>query len=116
MQALPRRAWQSIREHASKIGLARVRKGLAGGNPSKVYYNTMSWDDVEVISRLSGDPQEQDRLRQVANDLATQTVRGGLSAHWLLSLEDVGYPGVASDSAILDSAIFNVSLQYGAHR
>ncbi len=107
MQALPRRAWQSIHEHASKLGITRERK--SSGRGSQIYNNTMSWDDVDAVSRLSGDPHVQNRLRQIANDLATQTVRGGLSVHWLLPLEAVSYTGASSGSATRDPMVFNVS-------
>jgi DNA invertase Pin-like site-specific DNA recombinase len=95
MQALPRRAWQSIREHAFRLGLRRInyQSGPAGNNH---YHLTMSYDDLEAVTKLVTDPAQQERLREVANQLAQHTVKGELTAHWWLPLYAISYAGNAS--------------------
>jgi DNA invertase Pin-like site-specific DNA recombinase len=97
MRALPRRAWQSIRHYASSLGLRRVSytTNSAGVN---VYHATMSYDDLETVAGLVSDPEQQGRLREVADSLARQTARGGLSAHWCLPLNAVSYASSAISS------------------
>jgi hypothetical protein len=92
MRALPRRAWQSIREHASGLDLRRVNfaTNAAGMNP---YHSTMSYDDLEAVANLVTVPEQQERAREVANNLAKKTARGGLSAHWWLPLDLISYAG-----------------------
>jgi hypothetical protein len=107
MRALPRRVWQSIREHASGLGLRRVNYATdaTGVNP---YHATMSYDDLEAVANLVTDPQQQERVREVANSLARKTAPGGLSAHWWLPLDLISYAGSAAiqeDTDILFSEI-----------
>jgi hypothetical protein len=110
MRALPRRAWQSIREHASAIGLRRPTLTIGDGN---IFAPTMSYADLDAVERLTDDAQQQDRLRHVANALARRTVRGALSAHWWLPLDAVSYAGNA-DKKGGDGVLFSVSLGYEA--
>jgi hypothetical protein len=111
MKALPQRAWQSIREHAGRLGLRRIAPGAGAVN---TYYVTMSYADLEAVERLTDDPQQQDRLRRLADDLARRTVRGGLSAHWWFPLKDVSYAGNDGAGGSMVPALFNVSLLYEA--
>jgi DNA invertase Pin-like site-specific DNA recombinase len=90
MQALPSRAWDRILERAQVFSFRRKIKH-AGPHPFNVYHRTMTWRDLEAVSALVDNPEQQDRLRQVANDLAKKTMRGGLSAHWWLPLEAINY-------------------------
>src|SRR5262249_7093503 len=100
MRALPRRAWQSIREHASGLDLCRVNyaTNATGMNP---YHVTVSFDDLETVANLVTDPEQQERAREVTNSLAKKTARGGLSAHWWLPLDLISYAG---SQASVDSA------------
>jgi hypothetical protein len=108
MHALPRRAWQSIREHASGLGLRRVNYATdaTGVNP---YHATMSYDDLESVANLVTDPQQRERAREVANSLARMTARGGLSAHWWLPLDLISYSGPAAIQEDTD-ALFSETL------
>ena len=113
MRALPRRAWQSIREHASALDLRRVSfaTNAAGMNP---YHATMSYDDLEAVANLVTDPEQQERAREVANSLAKRTARGGLSAHWWLPLDLISYAGTTASSE--GSDIFTESVVSEARR
>ncbi len=43
--------------------------------------------------------KEKERLCQIANELAEQTMRGGLSARWWLPLDGIGYSDIGNDAA-----------------
>ena len=58
----------------------------------------MSYDDLEAVARLVESEEEQEKVRQITNKLAKQTLRGGLSAYWWLPLARVGYPGIDAAS------------------
>lgn len=90
MQALPYRAWNRIKQRAKVLRLRR-NAPQNGPHPINVYPDTMRYDDLETAARLVDDPTQQDRLRELVNALAQQTVRGGLSAHWWLPLGAVSY-------------------------
>jgi hypothetical protein len=94
MQALPQRGWNRILERAQMLGMRRAISH-AGPHPFNVYHRTMRYDDLEAAASLVDDPAQQEFLREQIDALARQTVRGGLSAHWLLSLDRVSY---ASDA------------------
>lgn len=113
MRALPQRAWQSIREHASVLGLHRVAPSASAVD---TYYVTMSYADLVAVEFLTGNPQQQDRLRCIADELARRTVRGGLSVNWLCPLDVVSYAGNATTDGSIDPALFNVSLLHEARR
>jgi hypothetical protein len=107
MAALPRRAWQSIRQHACTIGL-HCGIPTADANAINWYHATISYDDLATAAQLVDDVEQQARLRQVVDELARKTVRGGLSAHWWLSLEAISYAGNAEpqeDAAVLLSRV-----------
>jgi hypothetical protein len=108
MQALPDRAWNRILERAQSLGLRRAI-AHAGPYPSNVYHRTMSYSDLEAVAALVDEPQQQDRLRCVASDLATRTVRGGISAHWWFPLAAVSYAGPAATLTESDALLLSVS-------
>jgi hypothetical protein len=95
MKVLPSRAWNRILERAQVLGLRR-KITHAGPHPFNVYHRTMSYRGLEAAASLVDDPEQQERLRQVANELAQRTVRGGLSAHWWLPLEIISCAGDAT--------------------
>ncbi len=43
---------------------------------------TMRYDDLEAVAQLVQGEEEKERLCQIANELAQQTMRGDLSAYW----------------------------------
>ena len=47
----------------------------------------------EDLARLGQSLNEKERLCQIANELAEQTMRGGLSAYWWLPLDGIAYFG-----------------------
>ncbi len=107
MAALPRRGWQSIRQHACTIGLHRSIS-TADQNAINFYHATISHHGLDAVARLVDDAQQQARLRQVVGELARKTVRGGLSVHWWLPLDAISYAGNATlreDAALLLSPV-----------
>jgi hypothetical protein len=108
MQALPNRAWNRILERAQNLGLRR-KITHAGPHPFNLYHRTMSYRDLDAAACLVDDPQQQERLRQVANELAKRTVRGGLSAHWWLPLEIISYAGGAPGQNGADTSLLYVN-------
>jgi hypothetical protein len=80
--------------------------GHPSGLRSNPYHETMSYDDLAAVSSLVNDSQQQERLREVTNNLARHTARGGLSAHWWLPLDAVSYAGspMSSDDDVLHLA------------
>jgi hypothetical protein len=80
--------------------------GHPSGLRSNPYHETMSYDDLAAVSSLVNDSQQQERLREVTNNLARHTARGGLSAHWWLPLDAVSYAGspTSSDDDVLHLA------------
>ncbi len=90
MQALPHRAWYRICDRAQVLNLRRNIPNQ-GRTRVNMYHRTMRYDDLEAIARLVQGEEEKERVRQIANKLAQQTMRGGLSAHWWLPLNSVSY-------------------------
>jgi hypothetical protein len=116
MQALPNRAWSRILERAQVLGLWRTITH-AGPHPFNVYYRTISYRDLETASAPVDDSEQQERVRQVANDLAKRTVRGSLSAHWWLPLEVIRYAGSPDAADAPDAALLYVNaVAYGSRR
>src|SRR5258706_8785713 len=113
MRVLPRRAWQSIREHASKFGLHRIAPSTRTAN---AYCLTMSYADLDAVERLTDDPQQQSHLCRIADELARRTVRGALSAHWWLPLVTVSYAGTTDADDSGEPGVFNVSSGLARHR
>jgi hypothetical protein len=77
----------------------------------------MRYDDLEAVANLGASRKEKERLCQIANELAQQTKRGRLSAHWWLPLEGVSYAGISIDEASEANNVdlFNLSaFPYGA--
>lgn len=112
MRALPRRAWQSIREHASALGL---RREIDAGTVNS-YYATICYADLEAVDHMANDSQQQERWHHVVDELARRTVRGGLSVCWWQSLDAVSYAGTTGAEDSGEVVPFNVSLRHGAHR
>lgn len=108
MRELPERAWNRILERAQVLGLRRA-VSHAGPHPFNVYHRTVSYRDLEAAANLVDDPEQQNRMRQVVNDLARRTVRGGLSAYWLFPLDAVGYLQTARGESIPGPALLNVN-------
>ena len=110
MRAFPRRAWYRICDRAQVLNLRRSlpHQGRARVNG---YHRTMRYDDLEAVANLGESREEKERLCQIANELAQQTMRGGLSAHWWLPLEGVSYAGISFDEAseANDIDLFNLS-------
>jgi hypothetical protein len=96
MRALPRRAWGRIGTQAQLLGLRRSVPH-AGPHPFNLYHRTVSYNDLDAAANLVDDPHQQERLREVVNTLAKQTMRGNLSVHWWLPLDMVSYAGKNGD-------------------
>lgn len=82
MKAFPRFSWYRICGHAKEHSICRNRSATSAGpwqaNP---YHRTVTSQDLEAAAGLVSEPAEQDRMREVANELAKQTLRGKLSCH-----------------------------------
>jgi hypothetical protein len=96
MEALPRRAWQSVRERARTMNIHRsaTTTKAQGG---QIYHETMTFADLQAATALVGDAIQQERIREVTNELARNTGRGRLSAHWWLPLSAIGYASATAD-------------------
>ena len=79
MRAFPRRAWYRICDRAQVLNLRRSlpHQGRARVNG---YHRTMRYDDLEAVANLGESREEKERLCQIANELAQQTMRGSLTA------------------------------------
>ncbi len=110
MKALPHRAWYRICDRAQVF---QLRRSLPHQGPVRVnvYHRTIRFDDIEAVAQLGHSQQEKERLCQIANELAEQTMRGGLSAYWWLPLAGIGYSGrgaeEAGETALIN--LFNLS-------
>ena len=117
MRALPSRAWNRILERAQILGLRRAISH-AGPHPFNAYHRTMRYSDLEAVEGLVDDPEQQAQIHQVVNTLATQTVRGSLSAHWWLPLDKISYTAsIESQDAAPPPLLYVSALAYGSlHR
>jgi hypothetical protein len=110
MQAFPHRAWYRICDRAQVLNL---RRSLPHQGRTRVngYHRTMRYDDLEAVAILGTSREEKERLCQIADELARQTMRGGFSVHWWLPLEGVSYAGICFDetSGANDADLFNLS-------
>ncbi|WP_040442409.1 recombinase family protein [Ktedonobacter racemifer] len=90
MSAFPRFSWYRICDRAIEHGIRRAipRQGRAHVN---VYHRTMSWQDLESVANLVDEPEQKERMQEIANELAKSTLRGELSAHWWLPLDEISY-------------------------
>ncbi len=111
MKALPKRGWNRVLKRAQVLKLKRDRYAAPlfnGPHSVLLYHRTMSYEDLEAVAQLVEGEEEKERVLRITNELAKQTLRGNLSAHWWLPLENVGYSG--SDKASeADVKMLNVS-------
>ncbi|HLI87720.1 MAG TPA: recombinase family protein [Ktedonobacteraceae bacterium] len=91
MQAFPRFSWYRICDHAKENGIYRNRSLTTGRGMANLYHRTVSWQDLEAVARLVEEPAAKERMQEIANTLAKETLRGQLSAHWWLPLDEVSY-------------------------
>jgi hypothetical protein len=92
MRSLPDRTWSRIYERAQDLHLRRSLPHN-GPHPFNTYHRTLTYHDLEAVAGLVSAQDQQDRMRQVVNDLARRTMRGGLTAHWWLPLGQISYAG-----------------------
>jgi hypothetical protein len=92
MRSLPDRTWSRIYERAQDL---RLRRRLPHNGPHlfNTYHRTLTYTDLEAVARLVNEQSQKDRMRRVVNDLARRTMRGGLTAHWWLPLDQISYAG-----------------------
>lgn len=93
MRRLPDRTWSRIYERGQDLGLRRTLTHN-GPHPFNKYHRTLTFVDLDTVSRLVSTPDQQERMQEVVNDLARHTMRGGLAAHWWLPLHQISYAGV----------------------
>lgn len=106
MKAFPRFSWYRICDRAKEHDIRRVLppQGRARVN---IYHRTMSWQDLESVAGLVQEPNEKERVQEIANELARKTLRGELSTHWWLPLDEISYLGVfdGTDDYLNDGSI-----------
>jgi len=113
MKAFPRFSWYRIYDRAKLHGIRRNRSMTsAGPRRANPYHRTMTYKDLEAVANLTDKPDEKERLQEIANELARRTLSGGLSAHWLLPLDDISY---VSDFDAMDDMFNGYSLEDGSH-
>jgi hypothetical protein len=100
MQALPRFAWNRILERAQDLNIRRTI-WHPGPHLLNLYHRTVRYDDLTAAMQLMQGEEEKERIRYIVNQLAQQTRRGSISAHWFLPLDSISYAGidVAADDA-----------------
>ena len=92
IRRLPSRTWSRIYERAQDLGLRRTLPHN-GPHPFNKYHRTLTARDLDAAGRLVSTPSQRERTQKIVNDLARRTMRGGLAAHWWLSLSQVSYAG-----------------------
>ena len=65
-----------------------------------MYRRTVSYNDLDVVTQLVQTEEEKKRIRQIANQLSKETMRGSVSAYWQFPLIDI-FNGRAYLGAIL---------------
>ncbi len=93
MRRLPDRTWSRIYERAQDLDLRRSTSLRKGPRPSNKYHRTLTANDLRAVAKLASTPGQRERMEKIVNGLARRTVRGGLAAHWWLSLKQVSYTG-----------------------
>ena len=90
MKAFPRFPWSRICNRACVHKIIRTLppQGRARIN---VYHRTMTYQDLDAVAALVQEPEKKERMREIANELARGTLRGELSAHWWLPLDEISY-------------------------
>ena len=53
----------------------------------------MTYQDLEAAAGLVQEQEAKERMQEIANALAKGMLRGELSAHWWLSLDEISYIG-----------------------
>jgi hypothetical protein len=78
-----------------------------------MYHRTVSYGDLEAVAQLVQTEEEKNRIRQIANELAKETMRGNLAAYWWLPLDSISYTGL--DAALENDAekLYISVLAYG---
>lgn len=97
MQALRGRAWNRIIERAQDLKLRRklsTAVNFSGPHSVNVYHRTVSYGDLEAVARLVQTDEEKNRIWQITNELAKQTLRGKLTAYWWLPLNSVSFSSI----------------------
>ncbi|HEX6552130.1 MAG TPA: hypothetical protein VF026_05155 [Ktedonobacteraceae bacterium] len=84
------------------------RQGRAQVNQ---YHRTMTYQDLEAVAALVQEPDQKERMQEIANALARETLRGGLSAHWWLPLDEISY---VSDFDDIESMLNGRPLEGGS--
>jgi DNA invertase Pin-like site-specific DNA recombinase/predicted nucleic acid-binding OB-fold protein len=109
MKAFPRFSWYRICDRGMEHGIRRIlpRQGRAQVNQ---YHRTMTYQDLYAVARLVQEPDEKERMQEIANELAKETLRGELSAHWWLPLDEISY---ISDSDDMEDFLNGGSIQDG---
>jgi len=90
MKAFPRFSWYRICDRAKERDIRRTIT-LHGRTPINLYHRTVSYQDLAAVADLVREPNEKERLQEIANALAKGTLRGELSAHWWLPLDEISY-------------------------
>jgi hypothetical protein len=90
LQAFSRFSWYRICDRAKEHDIRRAlpRQGRARLN---FYHRTMTGQDLEAVAGLVQEPEKKERMQEIANALARETLRGELSAHWWLPLDEISY-------------------------
>jgi hypothetical protein len=86
LRALPDRPMSTIYDRAKAFGLKRAAK-REGPRPVLTHHLTVTYTDLERVATLADDEGDKEYLRDLANRLAAQTFRRGLSCSWFLPLE-----------------------------
>ena len=74
----------------------------------------MTYDDLKAVAGLVQDADQKERMQEIANELAVGTLRGELSAHWSLPLDEISYITLLEDQndVINGDSITNASMFY----
>jgi hypothetical protein len=97
MKALPRRAWNRILDRAQDLMVRRkldTSVNHHGPHAANVYHRTMSYNDLEAVALFVHTEEEKNRAQKMLNELAKETLRGNLTAHWWLPLDCVGIASI----------------------
>ena len=54
-----------------------------------MYHRTVSYNDLDAVTQLVQTEEEKKRIRQIANQLSKETMRGSVSAYWQFPLIDI---------------------------
>ncbi len=65
-----------------------------------------------MTANLVQKQEEQERMQEIANELAERALRGKLSAHWWLPLDEISYLTIFDEMDLLNGG----SIPYGSRR